>query len=105
MTRRVKRKPAPMTHFVPCVSQDHLNFWISFLRSEGAEPEVGAVDRLLEDRPDLDREAVIGVGQDVQMTFAEGVPRWKERRGLSGEDVRVVVQAYRRQHLAHLVSL
>lgn len=101
--KRQKTSPGPRQHFVFHCTPDHLGFWISYFRSSVGRPEAGAVDRLLDVRPDLDMDAVVSIGYDVQSGMGEGVP-WKYRHGLSASDVRLVVEAYQRQHLANLMS-
>lgn len=99
-----KTNPAPpKQHFIFRCSDDHLGFWRAYFKSSVGHAEEGAVDRLLEARPDLDREAVVAVGYEVQSGMGEGVP-WKSRHGLSPSDVRLVVEAYQRQHLAGLLN-
>ena len=102
--KRTKTSPAPRPHFAFHCSTDNLGFWIAYFRSIVGHPEEGAVDRLLEARPDLDREAVVSIGYDVQSGMGEGVP-WKPRHGIAASDVRLVVEAYQRQHLAHLLGV
>jgi hypothetical protein len=101
--KRPKTKPTPKSHFVFRCSEDHRGFWKAYFTSSVGHPEDGAVDRLLEDRPDLNREAVVSIGYDVQSGMGEGVP-WRSRHGIAAGDVRLVVEAYQRQHLAHIIA-